>query len=173
MRGRSTITQQLAKNLYFSADRSLLRKVEELAVAFRLEWFLSKDRILELYLNVAEWGPGIFGAEAASQAYFGHSATQLSADEAALLAATLPQPLSSNPNHRPGRLAWRKDLILRRMGAAGPVETVPLEPPPTVVIDTLAIDSIVSRRDTVRRDTLSADTLRRDTLAATPLRTSH
>ncbi len=126
IRGRSTITQQLAKNLYFSTERSALRKLEELVVAKRLELFLSKDRILELYLNSAEWGPGIFGAEAAARHYFGHSAADLSPGEAASLAATLPHPLSINPDRRPGRMAWRRRLILARMGASGPVETVPI-----------------------------------------------
>lgn len=129
IRGRSTITQQLAKNLYFSADRSLLRKLKEMLVAKRLEWFLSKDRILEIYLNVAEWGPGIFGAEAAARHHFGRSAADLSLDQAAALAATLPHPLTSNPSHRPGRMAWRKNLILRQLGRGGPPETVPLAPP--------------------------------------------
>lgn len=128
VRGRSTITQQLAKNLYFSTDRSLLRKAEELVVARRLERFLAKDRILELYLNVVEWGPGIFGAEAAARHYFGRSATDLTADQAAALAATLPHPLTSNPRTRPGRMEWRKQLILSRMGGTGTVQTVPLEP---------------------------------------------
>ncbi len=127
IRGRSTITQQLAKNLYFSTDRSLLRKAMEFVVAGRLERELGKDRILELYLNVAEWGPGVFGAEAASRTYFGHSASTLTLDEAATLAATLPQPLTSNAVHRPGRMLWRKDLILERLR---PPPDVPLEPMP-------------------------------------------
>ena len=127
VRGRSTITQQLAKNLYFGNERSPLRKIAELAVASRLELLLSKQRILELYLNTAEWGPGIFGAEAAARHYFRRSATELSRDQAASLAATLPHPLTSNPRHRPGNMAWRKRLILQRMSRAGPVETVPLD----------------------------------------------
>jgi len=127
VRGRSTITQQLAKNLYFGNDRSPLRKVAELAVAGRLEFFVPKDRILELYLNYAEWGPGIFGAEAAAQYYFRRSAARLSADQAAALAATLPHPLTSNPRYRPGSMAWRKRMILGRMSRSGPVETVPLD----------------------------------------------
>jgi monofunctional glycosyltransferase len=126
IRGRSTITQQVAKNLWLSADRSPLRKVEELIVARRLERFLSKDRILEIYLNVAEWGPGLFGAEAAAQHYFGRSAAALTPAQAAALAATLPHPLTSNPAHRPARMQWRQQLILSRMGGTGPVETVPL-----------------------------------------------
>jgi monofunctional biosynthetic peptidoglycan transglycosylase len=116
IKGRSTLTQQLAKNLYFGSNRSVLRKLEEYIVARRLEWFLSKDRILELYLNVAEWGPGVFGAQAASRYYFGRDAADLNTDQAAALAATLPQPLTSNPKYRPGRMNWRKSLILGRMG---------------------------------------------------------
>ncbi|HUF75061.1 MAG TPA: biosynthetic peptidoglycan transglycosylase [Longimicrobiales bacterium] len=136
VRGRSTITQQLAKNLYFGTDRTVLRKAMEFIVAGRLERRLGKDRILELYLNVAEWGPGIFGAEAAARAYFGRSAASLTLDQAAELAATLPHPLTSNPLHRPGRMLWRKDLILRRLdpGAGIPDAPLPL-PPPTASTD--------------------------------------
>lgn len=122
VKGRSTITQQLAKNLYFTPERSLLRKVSEALVAKRLEWLLPKDRILELYLNVVELGPGIFGAEAAAQAYFGHGAQDLSLGEAAALAATLPHPLTSNPAYRPARMEWRRNLILHRLGAGLPAE---------------------------------------------------
>ena len=128
VRGRSTITQQLAKNLYFTPERSLLRKVEELVVALRLELFLPKDRILELYLNVAEWGPGIFGAEAAARYYFGRSASDLTLEQAAALAATLPHPLTSNPRYRPGRMAWRQRLILERLGAGGQKASATLRP---------------------------------------------
>jgi monofunctional glycosyltransferase len=128
VRGRSTITQQVAKNLYYSTERSAIRKAEEYIVAGRLERFLSKDRILEVYLNIVELGPGIFGVEAAAQHYFGRSAANLSADQAAALAATLPHPLTSNPETRPGRMEWRKRLILARLGGTGPVPTVPLEP---------------------------------------------
>jgi monofunctional biosynthetic peptidoglycan transglycosylase len=130
IRGRSTITQQLAKNLYYSTDRSPLRKIEELFVARRLERFLSKDRILEIYLNVVEWGPGVFGAEAAARQYFRTAASSLSTEQAAMLAATLPHPLTSNPKTRPGRMTWRKNMILARMGGTGPVQTVPLAPEP-------------------------------------------
>jgi monofunctional glycosyltransferase len=127
IRGRSTITQQVAKNLYFSNTRSPVRKIEELIVARRLERHLGKDRILEIYLNIAEWGPGIFGAEAAARHYFGTSAASLTAAQAAALAATLPHPLTSNPAHRPGRMQWRQQMILSRMGGSGAVQTVPLE----------------------------------------------
>jgi monofunctional biosynthetic peptidoglycan transglycosylase len=180
IRGRSTITQQLAKNLYFSTARSELRKFEELIVTGRLERVLSKDRILEIYLNVVEWGPGIFGVEAASRHYFKRSARDLTADQAAALAATLPHPLSSNPRTRPGRMLWRKGLILARMGATGPVQTVPLAPEPdtvkkpvgTPLTDTTSVrpDTAIIRPDTtVRPDTamVRPDTsrVRTDTLA--------
>ncbi|HEX4575687.1 MAG TPA: biosynthetic peptidoglycan transglycosylase, partial [Gemmatimonadales bacterium] len=114
LRGASTITQQLAKNLYLSASRSPLRKVKEAVTALRLELALPKDRILELYLAVVEWGPGVWGAEAASQVYFGVPASRLDEVQAATLAATLPQPLSANPGLRPERLVARRDLIWAR-----------------------------------------------------------
>jgi monofunctional biosynthetic peptidoglycan transglycosylase len=132
VKGRSTLTQQLAKNLYFTPERSLARKLAEAVVAKRLELFLPKDRILELYLNVAEWGPGIFGAEAAAEAYFDGGADDLTLEQAAALAATLPHPLTSNPAFRPSRMAWRKEMLLHRMRArpppAPPLVTVPLLP---------------------------------------------
>ncbi len=114
LRGASTITQQLAKNLYLSSSRSPLRKLKEAVTALRLELVLSKDRILELYLNVAEWGPGIWGVDAASRAYFGVPASRLTEEQAATLAATLPHPLSSNPTFRPQRTLERRNLILAR-----------------------------------------------------------
>jgi monofunctional biosynthetic peptidoglycan transglycosylase len=114
LRGASTITQQLAKNLYLSPSRSPLRKVKEAVTALRLELALPKDRILELYLNVVEWGPGVWGAEAASRAYFGVPAAQLNEEQAAALAATLPHPRTSNPTFRPDRMVARKNLILAR-----------------------------------------------------------
>lgn len=119
VKGRSTLTLQLAKNLYFTPERSLRRKVGEFVVARRLEWILDKDRILELYLNTAEFGPGIFGVEAASRAYFGVGASRLDRAQAATLAAILPHPLSSNPVTSPGEMAWRRDRILGMMGGGG------------------------------------------------------
>ena len=115
VRGASTLTQQLAKNLYLSPSRNPLRKVKEAVTAYRLEWALGKRRILELYLNVVEFGPEIWGVDAAAQHYFGRPATRLSTEQAAALAGTLPFPLRSNPDHRPGRMRWRQQLILRRM----------------------------------------------------------
>ena len=96
--GGSTITQQLAKNLYFSPEKSFLRKVKEAIVTLRLELHLSKERILKLYLNCVEWGDGIFGAEAAARHYFGVSAAQLTARQAAALALMLPSPLRREPD---------------------------------------------------------------------------
>jgi monofunctional biosynthetic peptidoglycan transglycosylase len=114
LRGASTITQQLAKNLYLSPSRSALRKVKEAVTALRIEVALPKTRILELYLDVAEWGPGVWGAQAASRTYFGVPASQLDERAAAALAATLPHPHSSNPAYRPEAMVTRRDLILAR-----------------------------------------------------------
>jgi monofunctional biosynthetic peptidoglycan transglycosylase len=113
-RGASTITQQLAKNLYLSSSRNPLRKMKEAVTAVRLELALSKDRIMALYLGVAEWGPGVWGAAAASRAYFGVGPERLSPPQAAALAATLPHPRSSNPAYRPQRMLERRALILAR-----------------------------------------------------------
>lgn len=114
LRGASTITQQLAKNLYLSPSRNPLRKLKEAVTALRLELALSKDRILALYVSAAEWGPGVWGAAAASEAYFGVPPSQLSDAQAAALAATLPHPRTSNPAYRPGRMLARRELILAR-----------------------------------------------------------
>ena len=91
-RGACTITQQLARNLYLSKSKNPFRKIKEFLIALKLERELTKDRILELYLNVVEWGPGVYGAEAASQKWFGKSAADLTPREAARLAAILPSP---------------------------------------------------------------------------------
>jgi len=123
VRGGSTITQQLAKNLYLSPSKDPLRKLRELIIARRLEAELKKARILELYLNVIEWGDGIYGVEAASRAYFQTNAASLGPSESALLAAAIVNPRLLNPA-RPGvRLLRRQQLILRRMG----VTTAPEE----------------------------------------------
>jgi len=115
-RGASTITQQLAKNLYLSPSRNPVRKLRELFITRRLEASLNKRRILELYLNVIEWGDGIFGCEAAARAYFGKSAADLSREEAALMAAAIINPRELSPA-RPGRrLLRRQQIALRRMG---------------------------------------------------------
>ena len=114
-RGGSTITQQLAKNLYLSSDKSLFRKGHEAMFAWELERALPKKRILELYLNVAEWGDGVFGAEAAARHHFGKSARDLSPEEAALLAAMLPSPRRYDPIRLTPYLSKRQTQILRWM----------------------------------------------------------
>ncbi len=116
-RGASTITQQLAKNLYLSTSKDPVRKLKELIITLLLEHQLGKNRILELYLNVIEWGRGIFGIEAASHAYFGKSASGLSLDEALRLAAVIPSPLRHLPDTDTRYVMRRKAIILRRLTA--------------------------------------------------------
>lgn len=125
-RGGSTITQQLAKNLYLSPRRSFFRKAQEALYTLALEHFLTKDRILELYLNVIEWGPGIYGAEAASRHFFGVHASGLGLDQAARMVAVLPKPLKERPDRESRYVAFRKTAILRNMGS-GTVVDVPEE----------------------------------------------
>ncbi len=118
LRGASTLTQQVAKNLFLWNGRSFIRKGLEAYVALWLEVILSKERILDLYLNLAEWGDGIFGAESASRAYFGKSAKTLTREEAARLAAILPSPRRWSPT---GSIATRRAAIyLERMQFAAP-----------------------------------------------------
>jgi monofunctional biosynthetic peptidoglycan transglycosylase len=120
-RGGSTITQQLAKNLYLSSDRSFIRKGQEAVITIFLEWLLSKRRILELYLNVIEWGDGVYGAEAAAQHYFRKPASALNATEAAFLSAIIPNPRTVfNPQTNPRRVARRQRIILRGMPYVSP-----------------------------------------------------
>jgi monofunctional glycosyltransferase len=121
-RGASTITQQLAKNLYLSPSRNPIRKLRELIIARRLEAELKKSRILELYLNVIEWGDGIYGAEAAARTYFHKRAADVTPPEAALLAAVIINPRLLNPVHPNARIVRRQQLILRRMGVVAPPE---------------------------------------------------
>jgi monofunctional biosynthetic peptidoglycan transglycosylase len=131
LRGASTITQQLAKNLYLSPSRNPLRKLRELIIARRLEAELKKARILELYLNVIEWGDGIYGVETAAQTYFGMSASSLGPTESALLAGAIINPRLLNPAHPSPRLVRRQQLILGRMGAVvPPAESTPGRPEP-------------------------------------------
>lgn len=117
LRGGSTITQQLAKNLLLSGERTLLRKGQELVLAITLELLLSKERILEIYLNNVEWGEGIFGAEAAAQHYFGKPAARLGASEAARLAVMLPSPKFYERRLNSGYIASRSSTIAARMPA--------------------------------------------------------
>ena len=116
--GGSTLTQQLAKNLFLSGERSYLRKAQEVAITYMLELLMDKERIFEIYLNVVEWGVGVFGAEAASQHYYGVPAAQLGQAQAARLAVMLPRPRFYDKFRGSAYLSRRTDLILRRMGGA-------------------------------------------------------
>lgn len=114
-RGGSTITMQLARNLYLDPSKNPMRKVREIAIAWELEQALPKQRIFELYLNVVEWGPGIYGAEAAARHYFSKPASDLDPVESATLAALLPNPIDP----REKSLLSRRNLILSRMAKTG------------------------------------------------------
>jgi monofunctional biosynthetic peptidoglycan transglycosylase len=116
--GASTISQQLAKNLFLSGERSWLRKGQEAVITWMLESALSKRRILELYLNYAEWGEGVFGAEAAARHHFGVSAAALSASQAAFLASILPSPRRYARGNATPYVSGRMETILARMAAA-------------------------------------------------------
>jgi monofunctional biosynthetic peptidoglycan transglycosylase len=115
--GGSTITQQLAKNLFLSSERNLLRKGQEFAITFMLEGLLSKERILTIYLNNVEWGEGVFGAQAASRQYFSVDAGQLSPIQAARLAVMLPAPKRFELQPRSAYIQGRSATIAARMGA--------------------------------------------------------
>lgn len=123
-RGASTITQQLAKNLYLSPSRNPLRKLRELIIARRLEAALKKARILELYLNLIEWGDGIYGVEAAAREYFGTAASALGPTESALLAGAIINPRVLSPSAPTARLLRRQQIILSRMGKVVPPPAV-------------------------------------------------
>ncbi len=127
MRGASTITQQLAKNLYLSPSRNPTRKLTELFITRRLEAELPKRRILELYLNLIEWGDNIWGCDAAARAYFGVSASDLSPSQAAMMAGAIINPRRYSPAHPNARLLRRQAIILRRMGEVTPPQS---EDPP-------------------------------------------
>ena len=116
--GGSTISQQLAKNLFLSGERSLWRKGQEAVITWMIEMLMSKERILEIYLNVAEWGSGIFGAEAAARHYYNVSATGLNSEQAARLAAMLPRPLFYERNRESEYLQRYSETIRARMPSA-------------------------------------------------------
>jgi monofunctional glycosyltransferase len=136
-RGASTLTQQLAKNLYLSPSKNPLRKLRELMIARLLEAGLPKRRIFEIYLNVIEWGDGVYGAEAAARAYFGVSAASLSAEQSALLAGAIINPRLLSPGAPTRRLLARQRLILRRMGG-GSAAPAPTPAPEPAITDTAA-----------------------------------
>ncbi len=116
--GGSTISQQLAKNLFLSGEKSLWRKAQEAAITWMLEMLMDKERILEIYLNVAEWGTGVFGAEAAAQYYYNTSAAKVNAEQAARLAAMLPRPLYYERNRNSAFLQRYSETIRARMPSA-------------------------------------------------------
>lgn len=116
--GGSTITQQLAKNLFFSGERAWWRKAQEAVVTVMLETIMSKRRILEIYLNVIEWGDGVFGAEAAARFHYGTTAAALGAEQAARLAAIVPSPRRYGPGSNTAYLQRRTQTILARMNGA-------------------------------------------------------
>lgn len=119
VRGSSTITMQLAKNLWFSTSRDPLTKLNEIIAAYMLEYYLTKDRILELYLNEIEFGNGIFGVEAASRIHFNVSASQLTREQAARLSAIIPSPIRHVPDSTGPFVSYRTDIIMTRMEARG------------------------------------------------------
>jgi len=116
--GGSTISQQLAKNLFLSGERTWWRKAQEAAITVMIETIMSKRRILEIYLNVIEWGNGVFGAEAAARYHFGVTAAALGPEQAARLAAMVPSPRRYAPGHETVYLQRRAEIILARMNAA-------------------------------------------------------
>ena len=126
-RGASTIAQQLAKNLYLSPSRNPIRKLREIFIAHRLDRQLGKPRVLELYLNIAEWGDGVFGAEAASRRWFGCSAAELRPVQAARLAAALPNPFTRNPSVKSRALVRKAARLVRGMHRAGLVDDAAYE----------------------------------------------
>jgi monofunctional glycosyltransferase len=138
-RGGSTITQQLAKNLFFTTYKNPIRKLRELVVARWLEQDLTKSRILELYLNVIEWGDGVYGCEAAAQRYYGKSAAALTESEGAGLAAMVPSPRRINPRTNPARHARAQRRVLWLMARVGYVKRnvagLGATPPPPEPID--------------------------------------
>lgn len=171
LRGASTISQQTVKNVYLDPSRNFLRKGREAILTGWLELWHPKDRILELYLNVVELGPGIFGARAASEAYFERSPDDLTREQAALLAATLPSPLARNPASPSGSLRGRQRMILGRMGRwyEGPSlaeeemaeETEePATPPERIASEPIEFDADSSRSSTVAEgpDSTALDT---------------
>lgn len=159
LRGGSTITQQLVKNLFMTTHSTYLRKALEVPLTYAAELLLSKRRILELYLNVIEWGPGVYGAEAAARHHYGTSARHLTRGQAAALAACIPNPLA----RRPQTVGWYQQIILRRMNVLGrlplsrasdrPSEDTPVASSPSPSTDTSATRP---RPDSVR---LTSDSL--------------
>ncbi|MDQ3333918.1 MAG: monofunctional biosynthetic peptidoglycan transglycosylase [Myxococcota bacterium] len=173
--GGSTITQQLAKNLYLSPSRSFLRKLRELLIAYSLEDSLSKQRILEIYLNVVEWGDGVFGAEAAARHWFGKSAQSLTPAEAVRLAIALPNPFKRSPNIKSADLTKKSVRIVRLLRLQGLIDepqeratldavgapevaTLPSKKPAIIVVPPLPPDAAEVEIDAAEDDQSSGGT---------------
>lgn len=179
IRGASTITQQLAKNLYLSPSRNPFRKLKEAVTAVRLELALPKDRIMELYLNVVEWGPGVWGVDQASRSYFGVSPANLGEEQAAELAATLPHPRSSNPIFHPALTLARRDLILARYRGydvrippdTGVIDSLIIPIIPPMVLDSIPV-VIPADSDSTRTDSTKPDSTRPDSTTDSSRRAS-
>lgn len=140
--GASTITQQLVKNLYLSPSKNPVRKLKEAILTWRIEHSLSKRRILELYVNVAEWGDGIFGIEAAARHYYGTSASGLSASQASKLAAVLPNPIRYKPNGSSSYVRGRSKriyAIMLRRGVVVPEFEEVMAPPAGPAPDSVTV----------------------------------
>jgi monofunctional biosynthetic peptidoglycan transglycosylase len=142
LRGGSTITQQLAKNLYLSPSRNPMRKVKELFIARRLEAALTKQRIFEIYLNMIEWGDGIFGCESAARIYFGKSCAGLDMAEAAMMAGAIINPREHSPARPTRRLLRRQQIIMKRMGYRE-APPAPAVPPPPPVLESPSIEHLI------------------------------
>jgi monofunctional biosynthetic peptidoglycan transglycosylase len=122
--GGSTISQQLSKNLYLSPSKNPIRKIKEAIITYRIEKTLSKRRILEIYLNIAEWGDGVFGIEAAARHHYGKSAKNLTALEASRLASVLPNPIIYDPNGNQKYVKNRANVIYKTMEKRGAIQSV-------------------------------------------------
>lgn len=122
--GGSTISQQLSKNLYLSPSKNPVRKIKEAIITYRIEKALTKRRILEIYLNIAEWGEGIFGIEAAARHYYGKSAKNITALEASRLAAVLPNPIRYSPVKNQKYVQFRSEVIYKTMEKRGVIHSV-------------------------------------------------
>ena len=180
-RGGSSITQQLVKNLFLTTHGTYFRKALELPLTYMAELILSKRRILELYLDVIEWGPGVYGAEAAAQYYYGQSAAQLTRYQAAALAACIPNPQV----RRPQTVGWYRDIILSRMDVLGrlPIATSishpetdreSAPPPPEPEPDRPASSTLTRgpsnsvSTDSLKTDSTQAESSRVDSVAPSP-----
>lgn len=176
-RGASTITQQVAKNLWLTPRRSLTRKLKEAILTRQLEEHLSKQRILDLHLNIAEFGPGIYGAEAAARHYFGIPASALSPRQGAMLAAGLPRPKQWNPSSGSEYYRRRVDRILRiqgqlryldgYFGSPAPAAAVPVEVSPPDEVDPMEVDP--AGAEPLQADSTEADPREADSLSMEPV----